>query len=73
MWVPFDALAKVVKEYNIIYPDLGASECGFEAFCEYLNLLPASRYLGRNGDDINSLVGIFDQDLKTFAKIEEQD
>ena len=70
MWVPYDAFAKVLEKYRID-PELGSSECGFEAFCEYLCLLPSSRYLGRNGDDIDSLVGIFDHDLKTFDKIEK--
>ena len=71
MWVSYNALALVVEKYGISPAD-GAGECGFESFCEYLSLLPGTRYLGRHGDDIYSLVGMFDQDLKTFAKIEHQ-
>ena len=71
MWVPFDGLAKIIERYSID-PTLGAGECGFEAFCDYLSLLPSSRYLGPKGDNIESLVGMFDEDLHTFAKISEQ-
>ena len=71
MWVPYDGMKDVVEKYDIFQPDIGASECGFEAFCEYLTLLPSSRYLGKHGDDIDSLVGMFDEDLRTYAKISE--
>lgn len=69
MWTPFDEVEKIVENYGMLCPEDGASECQYDAFCDWLKLLNNKIYKGEQGVDIQSLVDMLDHDLKTYANI----
>lgn len=66
-----EAMRDICSKHHLD-PELGAGEASYAAFKDWLEKHDDNKedFYGVNGSDINSLVGLFHQDLTTTARIE---
>ena len=69
--LPFESMKGLCKKHDL-FPELGCGEASYTAFKDWLKEHDAhkEKFYGSQGVDINSLVELFDQDLRNTAKIQ---
>lgn len=70
--LPYGTLKKLCEKHRVS-PDLGAKEASFESFRDWLykHRKHKEQFYGKRGFDIDSLVDLFDDDLKVVARIDK--